>query len=372
MTGASGDYDARMGMSQQPRALLPSPRCPLLACRLLARAVGYHYTAPTLAPADSLPRSPRCLPLQIVAGGRYIRMLRSSEEEGEGGHGTSVLGVTGEEGASRRLSQEIFDASRVPAELSIKASGGGGAASLLSPSGAGGYNADAVAAAAGLGVGGVVIAGSRASSAGAGAEDAEDAASEGGSSSGGGGLHGDMHSDMLAALDAARAVALSRQRQREVRSLAGSRLFATPPAGAAGRRSASFAERFSPEGSPFGEDAEAEGLGGDEEDEDDEEGEEGEEAEGDGDLGGGSGDASTRFQHASQEEGGVALPAGSSTGGRSRMPRGGAGPGGRSKTGSFLEDLPKKPSRWTRQFLKTQKDAAPAFAPFQWTKYHKK
>jgi hypothetical protein len=178
---------------------------------------------------------------------------------------------------------------------------------------------------------------------------------------------------MLAALDAARAVALSRQRQREVRSLAGSKLFAAPSPGAAGRRSASFAERFSPEAAPFGEEAEAEGLGGDEEDEEDEEAEEEEEAEGDGDLGGGSGDASARFQHASQEEGGVALPAGSSsTGGRSRMLRGGAGAGGRSKTGSFLEDLPKKPSRWTRQFLKTQKDAAPAFAPFQWTKYHKK
>ncbi len=45
---------------------------------------------------------------------------------------------------------------------------------------------------------------------------------------------------------------------------------------------------------------------------------------------------------------------------------------GAPRSKSFVDDLPKKPSRWTRAFLKTQGDSALAYAPFQWTKYHKK
>lgn len=46
--------------------------------------------------------------------------------------------------------------------------------------------------------------------------------------------------------------------------------------------------------------------------------------------------------------------------------------GRKKKAADAMADLPAKPSRWTRAFLRTQKDPSSAYAPFQWTSYHKR
>ena len=76
------------------------------------------------------------------------------------------------------------------------------------------------------------------------------------------------------------------------------------------------------------------------------------EEEGDGDLGGGSGDASTLLKLSAGDE--DAEP-------RHRE----------SVASSFVDDVPKKPSKWIRSFQTTQESAG-AYAPHQWPKYHKR
>jgi Ca2+/Na+ antiporter len=354
--------------------------------------------------------------LQIVAGGRYIRALRNHPADeavtaSETASGTSFLGVTGEEGYSaRRLSQEIVDkAGLLNTGKPIQGPPGIGYGSAISTSGAGGYNSEAVAAAAGL---------TSSPSNGGRMTSVEIAAT---------------NNDLLAALDAARSMSLSSSKKKsgivkedsrlEIISSRSPNLFAPPS-------STSSLHRKADEDDVNVEDDDDESSSrssyDDEEDEGNDEPEtpgggagagserkgtkDEEEGDGDGDLGGGSGHPSTVVQAPSEEDGGMAATPSkqnksSKTGagkaapdskglikassGKKSSKKGakddGSTPSNASSSSVFMQDLPKKPSRWTRQFLKTQKDlvttpgpagggsgAAAAFQPFQWTRYHKK
>lgn len=363
---------------------------------------------------------------QVVAGGRYIRALRNHPAEeaaaaagGKVGAGESFLGVTGEEGFSasaRRLSAEIVAAPGLLSGAKVLTGGGYGSASLSSGATGGGYNSEAVAAAAGLSMSSSTTTTNKA----AGNNNRSTSA--------------DVHSDMLAALDAARSFAAKKNSSK-----GGSNGMPDLEGFVAGSSPNLFAPSSSSSASGMGGDDEPAGDGDDDsssrssyDDEEDMDNEPEEQRDEEGDLGGGSGHPSTIIQEPSVEDGGMApatpskkksgggvkkaapdskglIKAAANTAGTSsatKLKKGSAskmiGSGGRSASAAaaisgstsssasatLMADLPKKPSRWTRQFLKTQKDlgsssssfasssssaaAAAAYQPFQWTKYHKK
>jgi Ca2+/Na+ antiporter len=129
----------------------------------------------------------------VVGGARYIRLLHSPEEDA---HGLSLAGSTGEEGSARRLSVEIMDA-----KFDQAMSGGTYNAPVEKP------QLGLVADNRDRSISDVRIM-SRALD-----HDVESAVP-------------DMHKDMLHALDAARAQALEREREKDMKKLKNAKYFA--------------------------------------------------------------------------------------------------------------------------------------------------
>lgn len=144
--------------------------------------------------------------MQVVGSARFFKMLHSADEDA---NGTSFAGSTGEEGPARRVSLEIVDA----------ASGAGAG------NGHGGYNSLEVERAANkprLGL----IADNRDRSISMAPDRHLSTASEASDEVGGDDIHVDVRKDMLAALDAARTIAMKRQEAKDLTSLKNKKYFA--------------------------------------------------------------------------------------------------------------------------------------------------